>query len=819
MKKITLLIIFLFAIDFGYGQTTLAAGDIVITGFNSDAPDQFTFVLLEDVLASTQIKFTDNGWQNTGSFRANEGTLIWTADTDLSCGTEITIIDGSPFYASVGSVTDSSQFNLATSGDQILAYQGPDATPTFIYAVTFDDTLWLDAVSSQTTALPTGLTDMVNAVALSETDNANYNCTVVTGKYAILAAVSSDISNWTLSNSPLTLGGCTYTCDPCLTTVTWNGSTWSNGSGPDINTTAIIDGSFNTQTNGGSFSACNLVVNSSGTLPEYTLIIADGDHIQVQNNIIANGNITVQPQGAVVQIDDGALVLGSGTMTVTKRTAPANNWYEYTYWSSPVSGADINNGLAESDVNRRFRFDASNFEDSTMEVGNNNASDPGQDDIDDNKNDWQQVGGATLMVPGVGYASTHEESVFAGPGSPPYQFDYTFQGRFNNGIITVPVVRNDGSTLDENWNFIGNPYPSPISISDFLAVNMFDATTNPTGTLEGTIYFWSQNTAPSSSANGNEQLNFALSDYARFNGVMGVRGGDPTVPNGFIPSGQGFFVSFAQARPSSTGNVIFNNSMRSIAHDNSQFFKNTKSKKGVSTNNNDNKLWIDLTSDNGVFNQIGIGYVDGATHAYDGSFYDTHKIVAPKTFAALYSTIENSNKKFAIQGKAPSDLTENEIINLGFKTTIDVATLYTLSINKLKGDFLNNNPVYLIDNLLNKTHDLRVCDYTFTSEVGEFNSRFQIAFSDKALSTNDFGLNNNALKIIELDNDFVNFKLSDNLKIKTVTIFDLLGRQLYNLKGTNSSETYKLSNLKNTVFIAKVELLNGAIITKKAIKK
>ena len=85
--------------------------------------------------------------------------------------------------------------------------------------------------------------------------------------------------------------------------------------------------------------------------------------------------------------------------------------------------------------------------------------------------------------------------------------------------------------------------------------------------------------------------------------------------------------------------------------------------------------------------------------------------------------------------------------------------------------------------------------------------------------TNDFGLNNNALKIIELDNDFVNFKLSDNLKIKTVTIFDLLGRQLYNLKGTNSSETYKLSNLKNTVFIAKVELLNGAIITKKAIKK
>ena len=292
------------------------------------------------------------------------------------------------------------------------------------------------------------------------------------------------------------------------------------------------------------------------------------------------------------------------------------------------------------------------------------------------------------------------------------------------------------------------------------------------------------------------------------------------MPNGFIPSGQGFFVSFAQARPSSTGNVVFNNSMRNITHDNSQFFKNTKSKKSISTNNNDNKLWIDLTSDNGVFNQIGIGYVNGATNAYDGSFYDAHKIVAPKTYAALYTTIENSDKKFAIQGKSPNDLNENEIINLGFKTAIDVATLYTLSIAQLQGDFLNNNTVYLKDNLLDKTHNLSNSDYTFTSEVGEFNDRFKIVFTDKALSTDDINSNENSLTIIELNDNQVNFKASNGLSIKAVTIYDLLGRQLYNFKGkNNNSETYELSSLKSTIFIAKVELSNGITVTKKAIKK
>jgi hypothetical protein len=42
-------------------QTTLEAGDLAIIGFNGDNPDQFSFVLLVDVTANTEITFTDSG--------------------------------------------------------------------------------------------------------------------------------------------------------------------------------------------------------------------------------------------------------------------------------------------------------------------------------------------------------------------------------------------------------------------------------------------------------------------------------------------------------------------------------------------------------------------------------------------------------------------------------------------------------------------------------------------------------------------------------------------------------------------------------------
>ena len=609
---------------------------------------------------------------------------------------------------------------------------------------------------------------------------------------------------------------CSFCSSPA---VTWDGTAWIGGT-PSLTTAVEINGDYDTSTGGAeiSFSACKLTINNNATLN-----IGDNNFVEVENELIVEtgSRIEVQPYGAFVQNNDDSYIINDGTTSVDKITAPMNAWYEYTYWSSPVSEETIEGAIVDSEPSRRFIFKGYNFLDVTAETNNDDTPVAGQDDIDDNGDDWSWVNGATVMQPGVGYATTLTELAYdTAPGVSNKTFRFTFEGDFNNGIISVPLYRNDSEMADNNWNLIGNPYPSAIDADAFLASN---------ANIDGAIYLWSQNTAYSGTENGNEAANFSIADYAIINGMGSIPGGDGIDPliaaSGVhaIPSGQAFFVSMSNAAPGAslhsgdiyTADVLFNNSMRvSGADDNSKFFKNSNTKKGSGVELN--KLWLNLTSDNGVFNQALIGYADNATNNDDGAYFDAKKNGALVTSAILYSNIEGSNNKFAIQGKATTSLDTDEIINLGLKTNIEVATLYKLSIAKLQGDFLTNNTVYLKDNLLDELHILSDSDYSFTSEVGEFNDRFEIRFSSKVLSTEDVKTNSNTLKIIELGDDNVQFKTSNN--IKTVKIFDLLGRELYNLKGNSNDETYNLSKLSSTIYVAKVELSNGVILTKKALK-
>jgi hypothetical protein len=780
MKKIFALIVFLFAFNFSYGQTTLAAGEIAITGFNSDNPDQFTFVLLTDVTATTEIKFTDRGWIAAGGFRPLEGTLTWTATSNLACGTEITIANDDPFSTTIGSVSNDPSFNFSDAGDQLLAYQGNIATPTFIYAITFNSTGWSDATSANTTALPTGLTDTVNAVNFGETDSANYNCTVTTDQSLILPAIST-ATNWTLSNTPLTLGGCSYTCTPCLTTVTWDGANWSNP--PGLTTAAIINGPYITGANG-AFSACRLIINSG-----FKLTIENGDFVEIENDVLVNGELFIETQGAFVQRGDGlAADTFTGIATVNKTTALKQAWYYYSYWSSPVAGETIDTAFPDAPLDRRFWYDANSYLDTAPPDG-----------IDDNGDDWKIANGVDPVIPGVGYAVT---SALFGPPFPRIDI-VPFNGALNTGDIPSTIFYDAANT--EHWNLIGNPYPSAI---DFVAFQAANSTI-----IDGTAYFWSQASPPDATNPGNEVSNFSQNDYATYVAGTGIgtAGGDPLlIPTQYIPSGQGFFVVGLD-----NADATFTNSMR-VTGNNDLFFRVNNNSK---SNSKANKLWINLTSDNGVFNQIAVGYVNGATNSNDGLMYDAPRNLSSGAVSILYTNIENSNRKFVIQGKAINSLNEDEVIKVGFKTAIDVPTIYTLSIAQLEGDFLNGNPIYLKDNLLNTLHNLKDSDYNFTSTVGEFNDRFEIVFNQEALSLGDEEINNNDLSIVELQNGNVQFKLSGNLAMSSIQIIDLQGRILYNLNADRNSQIYNLSNLSIAPYLAKVTLSNGAIITKKAVKR
>ncbi len=190
----------------------LSAGDIAIILYNSDNPDELAFVALADISAGEEILFTDNGWLASDSFRTGEGIIKWTAPTGgISAGT---IVQGAdPFNSGDWSVINGS-FALSTSGDQLLAYQGSEASPSFVYALNNEGAgVWqADATSSNTSALPTGLTNGTTAVALNENDSGVLNCTSqISGTPAQLLSTISNPANWTMSDISQSLdGNCSF---------------------------------------------------------------------------------------------------------------------------------------------------------------------------------------------------------------------------------------------------------------------------------------------------------------------------------------------------------------------------------------------------------------------------------------------------------------------------------------------------------------------------------------------------------------------------------------------------------------------------------
>lgn len=230
--KFYLLFLGLFMGLISYSQTVLSAGDIAFTGMNHDGNDDYSFILLKDVDAATTINFTDCGWTgssfNCGAGDANGWT--WSADAALTCGTVVTI--DPVVSASPGSVSGSFAL-LSSIGDQILAYQGPAGSPTFISAIHSNEIAGTNDINwnggsttNSTSALPTGLTNGVNAIRLhiggTESDNWQYNCAVTSGDAATISAAINNINNWVNDNgtpySPVAPGcGWSITCVPLST--------------------------------------------------------------------------------------------------------------------------------------------------------------------------------------------------------------------------------------------------------------------------------------------------------------------------------------------------------------------------------------------------------------------------------------------------------------------------------------------------------------------------------------------------------------------------------------------------------------------------
>jgi len=653
-------------------------------------------------------------------------------------------------------------------------------------------------------------------------------CTLSTGSIVLSGLPAS--GTWTLTRSPgaiQTTGTGTSTTISGLasgnyTYTVFNGSCTSVASSsviitsPDKEWNGSISEDWNTAANwtpSGVPTSSNCVTIPSTARPS---LISGTNFVAYANTLTlqTSGRLTVNPSNTLAVTDfvsagSGFLVFENTASLVQINNANNNSGFidykrlttarqtDYTYWSSPVSPMTLGELYPLGGTFYSYE-----------------ASLAGED--------WSPFDAGTDMVAGKGYIANRGAAIpLPGPPPPPGLLDVIFTGVPNNGHYEINAIA-DRSYL------LGNPYPSSLDANTFLNANA--------GVLNGTLYFWTHNTQIGIGVSdpGTGLYAYSGNDYATYNATGGVAatqtdlntstgpapsgstvlGGNNSTPTGKIASGQGFFASTKTAITGSK--IIYDNAMRVgvidiSKEDNSQFFK-TKNPSKSSNPIEKNRIWLNLTNTQGAFKQTLVGYITDATNDYDDRFdgesYDGNE------FVDFYSV--NQDKNLVIQGRTlPFD--ENDEVPLGYRTTINGD--FTINIDQVDG-FLTNKDVFIEDKLTNTVTDLKSGNYTFNTVAGTFNERFVLRYKDnsssKTLGTSNF---ESLDKTVLVSNKNKQIKIDSAIeRIDKVTVFDVLGRQIYQKANVDSYEL-SISNVVSNrqMLMVKTTLQNGKTVTKKII--
>ncbi len=581
-----------------------------------------------------------------------------------------------------------------------------------------------------------------------------------------------------------------------VTTKTWNGSAgtdwntagnWTPGGVPTSSDCVTIPNVTNDPiVNTGNAWAYNLTVLNGGVLQinsNYAITVTD------VVNVNAGGTFNIQDDASLIQVNNVANV---GNISMTRITPPLYR-YDYTYWGSPVTlASNYTLGMLSPNTQPDKYYSWTPF------VGASFGT-------------WHQESTATIMDPRKGYIIRAPQTYSMDPGT---KIPYTavFAGVPNNGTINCPILFGAGSlgpgNYNNKYNLLGNPYPSSVSAAAFLNL------ANNTNVIDGTIYFWTHNSAISAvypdPFYNDFMYNYTGSDYASWNKLGGVGTAASTggaVPNGYIGAGQSFFVRSLSV----SGNAIFNNSMRSAAYSNSQFFRPASASNPQNANNDENfekhRLWINLISPVS-FSQILVGYAQGASTGWDRN-YDGVRFVSDGN--TLYSIIPNEDA-LVIQGR-PLPFDDQDQVPLGYVSQINNAQ-FSIRIDHFDGIFETQN-VYLEDKLLNIVHDLKQSPYTFTSAQGRFDDRFVLRYVHSLLGNSDFSVSG----VSAFLNDSKLYA-SATENIQSISVYELNGKLVKTFDPAGLNKIFEGDFVFATgIYLAKIKLESGTVATQKLMNK
>ncbi|HWR93625.1 MAG TPA: GEVED domain-containing protein [Flavobacterium sp.] len=567
-----------------------------------------------------------------------------------------------------------------------------------------------------------------------------------------------------INNSKVWLGNSSDWNDP---------NNWKPNGVPTINDCIVIKPQANPSIispSGYKAYGKNLSVKNNGVLEvQSNSSITINDFIKVENS----GSFKLKNSASLVQIDNNGI--NSGIISMERTTNLKKS--DYVYWSSPVNSFLSSNVSSGTSTSLIWKWNPT--------IANSNGG----------WGNW--VSGNEIMQVGKGYI-IRAPNTFSDTSTTP--FTANFIGTPNNGTIqaiiarannTTTIIGNNGTTitnLDDNWNLIGNPYPSAINATQFLLNN---------NTIEGSVRLWTHG-SPISANNpnpfyGSFSQNYSINDFIIFNGI----GSTPPGFDGKIAAGQSFFVIMNDG-PTATSTVTFNNSLRNEDYNNSQFYKTKNPKQAIS------RVWLDIINESNNTATTLVGYTEGATIEKDAYYDALHK---ESNEMGIYSLI--NLKPMAIQG-LPVPFNTNDIVPIGIK--ISKKGNYKIAINSFDGLF-ESQDIYLEDLSLQIIHNLKLNPYIFSSETGDYKNRFVLRYSNKKPIKQ---IEEKPTNIQVYANDYITIYSNDK-DINDIGVYDALGKKIYTKVNINNNHIVITQvNKSNSTLILKIKIENE-VFTKKII--
>lgn len=543
----------------------------------------------------------------------------------------------------------------------------------------------------------------------------------------------------------------------------------------------------------------------------------DGNGLTVTHYLKIDGKIDLEGESQLIQTTHSDLdPTSSGSLERDQQGT--RDLYTYNYWASPVgmiNSTTNNNSYTLPNVFRDGTNPAAPTAINFITNGYNGTSGSPIGIADywvwkyANQSgayaDWQHVRSTGALLPGEGFTM---KGVANTSGNVTLEQNYIYQGKPNNGDITLPITAN-------NEYLVGNPYASAIDAHQFIMDNA--PTIDAAGATSGTLYFWEH------WGGGSHILAEYQGGYATYNlsgatpaASLGTNdplvatGGTPTkLPGRYIPVGQGFFV-----KSEASGTIRFNNAQRVFqkeGNSSSIFVRSANTNEATSIYDSDNRLKIRLgiNTVNGIHRQLLVTQDPNATAGQDWG-YDGE--ITESQMDDMYWMIQGN--KFIIQGTDVIDV--NTVLPIGIHTNNEGNNVFTI-------DALENVPdnldIYILDNETNTYHNIKANNFNINLPAGEYLDRFSLVFASTAnlaiedhIVTKDINVyyNNNQESII-----------INNPKLHTITavkLYNILSQEIFTETEVETSDytALKTGKLSNGTYIINMKTDSG-VISKKVV--